>query len=141
MIYVFDLDGTLTIPSERMKRYCNIPPDQWVRPSTEDILAEKPNYSIVDIFACIRESFEVSIVTGRPEAVRDDTETWLADNWIYPDALFMRKDGDFRSDEEVKPELIAHLGKKVVIFEDRTCMVKRWRRLGYTCLQVGDGDY
>ena len=31
--------------------------------------------------------------------------------------------------------------KILVVLEDRNSMVKRWRELGYTCLQVNDGDF
>ena len=58
----------------------------------------------------------------------------------------MRKNGDFRHDTIVKPELVAnsslldHVGI-YFIMEDRDSMCKKWRELGYTCLQVANGDF
>jgi hypothetical protein len=57
----------------------------------------------------------------------------------------MRPNGDLRHDTEVKPELLATAGitpeNTVCILEDRNSMVKKWRELGFTCLQVEDGDF
>ena len=58
------------------------------------------------------------------------------------DGLLMRKDGDFRHDTEVKPELIEPIKDRILcILEDRASMVAKWRELGYTCLQVAEGDF
>ena len=57
----------------------------------------------------------------------------------------MRKDGDYRHDTEVKPELLAKKGINPTdvwfILEDRDSMVAKWRELGYRCLQVADGKF
>jgi hypothetical protein len=61
----------------------------------------------------------------------------------------MRKEGDFRPDDEVKPELLndflekSKLNKDVIlmVFEDRNIMVKKWREMGLTVAQVAEGDF
>lgn len=61
----------------------------------------------------------------------------------------MRKQGDFRPDDVVKPELLnnfleeSKLGKDVIqiVFEDRNSMVKKWREMGLTVAQVAEGDF
>jgi hypothetical protein len=61
----------------------------------------------------------------------------------------MRKNDDFRHDTEVKSENLYKFAFKVVnqqidvafILEDRDSMVKKWRELGFTCLQVAPGDF
>lgn len=57
----------------------------------------------------------------------------------------MRKDGNYRHDTEVKPELLAKKGINPTdvwfILEDRDSMVAKWRELGYRCLQVADGKF
>ena len=90
-------------------------------------------------------------LTGRRELCRFKTIQWFCK--YAPDfadyALFMRKDNDLRHDTEVKPEKLEELHKRghiakediAFILEDRTSMVKKWRELGYTCLQVADGDF
>ena len=64
----------------------------------------------------------------------------------FPDnRLLMRKDGDFRHDSIVKPELIENswFDSNIIAFilEDRDSMVNEWRELGFTCLQVAKGDF
>jgi hypothetical protein len=61
----------------------------------------------------------------------------------------MRKEGDFRPDDVVKPELLndflekSKLNKDVIlmVFEDRNIMVKKWREMGLTVAQVAEGDF
>lgn len=59
--------------------------------------------------------------------------------------LFMRKDGDFRPDWEVKKEIYEKELKDkyeiLGVFEDRTQVVQMWRSLGLTCYQVCEGNY
>lgn len=59
--------------------------------------------------------------------------------------LLMRKDGDWRHDTEVKPELLQKASitpdKVYFILEDRDSMVAKWCELGYRCLQVNDGKF
>ena len=61
--------------------------------------------------------------------------------------ILYRRDSDTRHDTKVKPELLdeylrQHPDYKVaVILEDCNSMVAKWRELGYTCLQVAEGDF
>jgi hypothetical protein len=79
--------------------------------------------------------------------VRSKTQQWLFWNVIAVNErdILMRKDGDWRHDTEVKPELLAKAGitpdDVYLILEDRDSMVTKWRELGYRCLQVADGKF
>jgi hypothetical protein len=59
--------------------------------------------------------------------------------------LFMRGDDDYRPDEIVKRELYEEnvLGNYDVVgvIDDRSKVVKMWRELGLTCLQVAEGAF
>ena len=56
--------------------------------------------------------------------------------------LRMRKIGDHRPDTIIKPHLIESIRDRVeLILEDRNSMVAKYRELGYTCLQVAEGDF
>ena len=59
--------------------------------------------------------------------------------------LLMREDDDYRDDSIVKPELLDKAGIKLddilCVFEDRNRMVKKWRELGLTCVQVNEGNF
>ena len=96
---------------------------------------------------------ELIFCSGRPERCRADTVEWLhrADEDLFdPDPelenykLYMRKDGDYRSDVIVKQEILdAHIDEDRVLFvlDDRQSVVDMWRRNGLTCFQVAAGDF
>ena len=102
--------------------------------------------------------YEVFFMTGREDIgdCRKITTAWINDN-IYPKQghngflpsdnwrLFMRAEGDHRSDEITKKEIyenyIAPWYDVVCVFEDRNRVVKMWRDLGLLVAQVYDGDF
>jgi hypothetical protein len=148
-IVICDIDGTITKVGDRTK-YIKTDPKDWdafYAACGED----EPNVSIVEMVQCLAEQYQIIFFTGRRESCRQQTITQLGrffgceKAFQIIDGIFFRNNGDFRSDVEVKPEMIerARIKKEEVSFilEDRTCMVKKWRELGYTCLQVADGDY
>ena len=111
---------------------------------------DEPNKPIVDLVRnLIIAGYIIVYMTGRRDSERFDTEFWLGGFDIDSDHLYMRKTGDFRHDTEVKPELMdrflaEHDCSKddiAFILEDRNSMVNKWRELGYTCLQVAEGDF
>ena len=59
----------------------------------------------------------------------------------------MRKAGDYRSDVEIKQELLdnwlTHHKKEEIlrVFEDRKQVADMWRKNGITCYQVAEGNY
>ena len=101
--------------------------------------------------------YDVFFVTGRDIGnCRQKTLDWLNDN-IHPLhghdgfipienwTLYMREEGDHRSDEIVKKEIYENKIKPwfdvVCVFDDRNRVVKMWRGLGLLCAQVYDGDF
>ena len=141
-IIIFDLDGTLSVVGDRVK-YINQEPKDW--DSFYDACDEDSvNEPVAAVFRTLRYDYEIRIVTGRRESVRETTIDWLERNDLafYGCAIHMRKDGDTRHDTIVKPELIEDFKDRILmIFEDRQSMVDKWRELGYTCLQVAPGDF
>jgi len=144
---VFDIDGTLTLVGDRVKELQKSPPDwdAFYARCGED----EPNYPIMLMFQMFARGItsNVWLLTGRRESCRQDTIDWFVRHTPMPAKyidvmLFMRPDGDHRHDTEVKPELLKNANiEPSMIFEDRNSMVKKWRELGYTCLQVADGDF
>ena len=59
---------------------------------------------------------------------------------IKHSALFLRADGDFRGDDDVKEELLGKIREAgfdpKVAFDDRQKVVDRWRKIGIQCHQV-----
>jgi len=94
---------------------------------------------------------EIVLLTGRRASCIPDTIDWLR---VWAPCLagchiLSRRDSDCRNDIETKPEQLKMFmndygiehSEIAFILEDRSSMVKKWRELGYTCLQVADGDF
>lgn len=141
-MYIFDIDGTLSIVGDRIK-YLQQTPKNWDA-FYEACDEDKLNIPIANICKSLGQDYVIGYCTGRRESTRTKTELWLSKyNLPHRHNLFMRKDNDFRHDTIIKPELIAHIDKSYLhgIFEDRDSMVKQWRKMGIPCFQVAEGNF
>lgn len=144
---IVDLDGTLANLDHRVHLVQNKPPqwDAFFELCDKDTLIT-PVATLVNTMYN-SDLFQIVILSGRMETVRAKTERWLEVNGVYYHHLVMRKKGDFRPDHIVKKEMLFKAPNEKVkddilfILEDRDLVVKMWRDLGYTCLQVADGDF
>ena len=106
-----------------------------------------PNDAIVTLYKvlCKDGKFEVIVVTARPERYRSKTEEWFANHQIPFGRMLMRADGDRRSDEIIKKEMLGHLKREgltpFLVVDDRSGVVEMWREQGITCLQCADHNY
>lgn len=85
-------------------------------------------------------------VSGRHETCREKTIDWLRESDMpYDGLLYMRGARDNRRDDVVKQELFdQHVRGKFnirFVLDDRDRVVKFWRAIGLTCLQVAAGDF
>lgn len=145
---IVDIDGTIALRNNRS-------PFDY-----EKVYEDRVDHRMAHLLKnLINETeYEVFFVTGR-EAIgncHDLTKKWINDN-IYPIQghdgflpvdnwkLFMRAEGDHRSDEITKKEIYENRIKPwydvVCVFEDRNRVVKMWRDLGLLVAQVYDGDF
>ena len=148
-LVVVDLDGTLTDASERAAKYLSQEPKDWdgFYAACGEDKPIKPVIKVVEEFSQINY---IVFCTGRRESCSRDTFEWLS-KYVHLhrgyEKVMFRKDGDKRHDTIVKPEMLReylsqHPEYRVLcILEDRNSMVAKWRELGYTCLQVADGDF
>lgn len=131
-----DIDGTLALMSDRS-------PFDWHRVGEDKLNA--PIASIVRKYSKKPSLVRVILVSGRDSICRPETEAWLKDNYIEYTQLIMRPKGDNRKDSIVKQELyetyIEPDYKVLFVLDDRDQVVKMWRELGLTCLQVAEGDF
>lgn len=146
---IVDIDGTVALRNNRS-------PFDYTKVGEDSVDHRMAHLLRNLINEC--EEYDVFFITGR-EAIdncRIDTIKWINDN-IYPHTyeglmgpeynweLFMRDEGDHRSDEIVKKEIyenhIAPYWDVVCVFEDRNRVVKMWRDLGLLVAQVWDGDF
>lgn len=129
-----DLDGTLAIHDGRS-------PYDTAKCET-DLL----NKNVAIVLSALEDDGRAIIfVSGREDKFRPETERWLGTHGYSGFTLLMRKAGDTRNDAIVKNEIFdAEIRGKynvVCVLDDRDRVVKRWRELGLTCLQVNYGDF
>lgn len=134
---ICDIDGTLAFLGNR---------DRYNPTTGEDAL----NYPIANILKVYNNQtvlpVSLILVTGREEKYRQHTKNWLHKHGItHYKALYMRKNGDYRKDYVVKKEVykkyIEPTYEVLFVLDDRDQVVKMWRSLGLTCLQVAYGDF
>ena len=133
-VIIVDIDGTIALKGNR---------DPY---DFDSVSQDKPNTPIVQLVKHLFDSTysELVFVSGRSEVCRKETVKWLNQQGFSYPILFMRKSDDFRSDETVKQEIYeTHIFPAQVdyVFDDRNKVVKMWRDLGFTCLQVAEGDF
>jgi len=146
---IVDIDGTIAKISEERLAILNKKPIDYDAFYRCDFTKDEPIEVICNIVqdAISLGIYKIAFCTGRREEVREETEYWLANQqgFFYKNKLLMRKNNDIRSDDITKPELLKNAGytpdNVAFILEDRTRMCKKWRELGFTCLQVAEGNY
>ncbi len=132
---ICDIDGTLALKSPNRGVY------DFDR-AGEDTL----NTPVRDVLSQLAASgADTILLSGREDKYRQVTEDWLDKNGVVWDRLLMRPTGDNRRDDIVKRELFeAHIRNEhaiLCVLDDRDRVVRMWRDLGLTCLQVAEGDF
>jgi hypothetical protein len=136
-----DLDGTIALLDRS-------PYDE------ASVSFDRPNTPVI---ATIRALYDAGhspvFMSGRTEGCRVDTERWIIKHmdWMFGaygesrPTLFMRAIGDRRPDDRVKLELFDRHVRDVydvrMVFDDRDSVVKLWRSMGLSCMQVNYGDF
>lgn len=144
-IVIFDLDGTLALIGHR-KHFveCDKKDQNW------DAFYEACDKDIQNLpIAVINRMFGNSlgwvifILSGRSEAVLGKTHDWLRFHGIRYEQLRMRPEGDYTPDDVLKKQWAEEIGidRIAMVFDDRDKVVKMWRSLGLTCLQVAEGNF
>lgn len=132
---IVDMDGTLALLGDRH-------PWKEMERCGEDQLCPAV---AATVRAMKRSGYKTLIVTGRFEQYRPQTEAWLHSHHIFHWQLFMRADGDYRKDYDVKTELyhaaIEPSYNVLYALDDRDQSVACWRALGIPCFQVAPGNF
>lgn len=149
-IYVFDLDGTLASMKHRLHLIQPIDGSEKDYSAFYEACSEDtPNFPVIWLLRSLAKDFEVVIVTGRSEQVREKTVKWLyqfTGMTFSRKKLFMRRIGDFRHDVDIKREWLRNLtvtdrGRLAGVFEDRARVVQMWREEGVPAFQVDNGNF
>ena len=132
--FIFDIDGTLAHTSGRRSHY-----------DLDLVIYDDVDINVATILTQLSQRFTILIVTGREETSRTETEEWLQLHQIQYESMFMRATGDHRKDSIVKQEIYEQYIKPfynvIAVFDDRDQVVKMWRELGLSCMQVNYGNF
>lgn len=141
---IFDMDGTLADCSHRLHWVRGAEKKNWKR-FFEGVSQDEPRPEIVRLAQELSQNNAIIIASGRPENLRKATIAWLEKYEVPFDAVFLRPEGDFRKDGEVKAEMIEFIRAQNfnpwLSIDDRQSAVDAWRSLGICCLQCDEGDY
>ena len=125
---ICDMDGTLSLFGDK-------------NPYERDFENDELNLVVAQII----KGNNVLLVSGRKEKYKEQTLQFLNKYGVKFIDIFMRKDDDDRKDSIVKKEIydneIASKYNILFVLDDRNQVVKLWRSLGLTCLQVADGNF
>jgi hypothetical protein len=144
---VFDIDGTISDPTHRMSFAFMKDWSMFNERAYQDPVIVK----MADLMRELSRISNIMLLTGRNEKYRHITLKWLRDAELdfSFEELIMRPDFDYRSDSEVKIELLEKRfgGKENVLnniwfaIEDRDQVVEEFRNYGLTVLQPTIGGY
>ncbi len=144
-LVLFDIDGTLADIGHR--RHHVMGDNQNWAAFFKEMGDDTPNKPIVNLYQTLKaaSTYDLVIVSARPENYRPLTEQWLFWNGIEFDRLIMRPEKDYRPDTEIKKEILALLiseGREITfVVDDRDSVVEMWRENGITCLQCAPGNF
>lgn len=129
--WAFDIDGTLAHHENVRGVY-----------DTSKYHLDEVDEGLSQLFWTLVDVGErVVVFSGRDSAYRDVTERWLHKHSLYPDALYMRPEGDRRRDDVVKAELLDACPYRIQgVFDDRLRVCRMWHARGVPVFKVGDPD-
>lgn len=128
---IVDMDGTLAFNLSGRNFFDDIDMIKYDIPllATVSILRAMKMTGICNIF----------IVTGRSEKSREATETWLAENNIPFDKVFMREEGDFSHSNDFKQKVyednIKNNYNVLFVLDDDTKCMKMYQEQGLICMK------
>ena len=143
-IIVFDVDCTLADIEWRRHWVANKPKNwnAFFAQQHED----PPHEEIVWLAKRLKDAdTKIIVCSGRSAEFRKVTETWLLEQGVSFEEVFMRHIGDRRPDFEVKVELLTEIrekyGEPYLWVDDRKTVVEAIRAQGVRVLQVCEGNY
>lgn len=141
---ICDLDGTLADCSHRQHFVRKEGKKDW-KGFFQGMAEDRVIPAVLSILERFEDTHQIVFCSGRPDDYKRDTVDWLSRNDIQYDALFMRSRNDNRQDSIIKEILldfeILTRYEPFFILDDRNQVVEMWRKRGFQCLQVAEGDF
>lgn len=132
-VYLCDIDGTLA-------------DHRGIRDVYDDskVHLDKTLPTVDVIQSIFAAGKDIIFVSGRGDNCRRGTEKWLLDKVGFCNDLFMRKSGDFRSDEIIKKEIYDNHIKDnynvLGVFDDRLKVIRMWEKEGLFVFNCNQGN-
>jgi len=132
-----DIDGTIADVNHRLHYIRGNGRKEWKR-FFAAMEQDPPVLSILQKIKKIAESYEIVIITGRPDEYRRQTESWLRKYNVPFTRLLMRASGDHRPDYVIKREMLDEAGRDRValVIDDRPLVCQMFRDAGIRVFQV-----
>lgn len=131
---IVDLDGTLCLHNGRSPYATELCDRDLLNTAIYNLIVNQ-----------VEQGHYLILVSGREDKYRDLTEQWLGRYRIPWGFLYMRPTGDKRRDDIIKKEIfdreIRNKYNVLFVLDDRDRVVRLWRSLGLTCLQVAEGSF
>lgn len=131
---IVDIDGTVALHGDERGHY-----------DYDKVSDDLPNANVIRMVMALHRDHEIIFLSGREDRCREDTERWLIRHIMLDGPLFMRKTGDHRPDYIIKQELFdEHIRPNYWVraaLDDRDQVVKMYREMGLTVLQVAYGNF
>jgi len=141
MIVIVDIDNTLSINKKRYELATK--PDgsiDWnILYDYQNVISDKPNLPMIDIVNHLYNDYGIYILTGRPHAILNSTQTWLEMYKVNYDGLFMRsEENHYIKDVKLKEKMYNDFVKDEVYcaFDDRQDIIDLWRSFGIPSFKV-----
>lgn len=159
MIYIFDLDGTVTDLTHRLHfigaTYTSfVKEDESPTKDWDGFFAaaadDSPIWEVITVArALVKAGHTIIYSTGRRESCRQITVDWLNKYRVPMSTIYMRANNDHREDNVVKEELLNRLLQDYKVkeselggvFEDRQQVVDMYRARGIRVFQVAPGKF
>lgn len=145
-VYLLDLDGTICQMNGKRGAF------DWKKVGGDDV--DKSLLPVIkainvhgfwtDIYSPDFKIPEIIVVSGRDEVCLPETVEWLKDHNIKYKEIYMRPNGDYRPDWQVKEDIWREICKDYNIlagFDDRMQVVRRGRSLGLKMFQVAYNNF
>jgi phosphoglycolate phosphatase-like HAD superfamily hydrolase len=139
---IFDVDGTLAHMTGRIERHGARVAPFMDKDAHDDTVDEQ----VAMMARLLAKSFQIIICSGRKDSSREVLKTWLVENDIPHDKIFMRKHEDNRKDSLVKHDLYSQFIEPYydvhIVFDDRNQVIELWRDdLNLKTFQVANGNF
>lgn len=137
---IFDMDGTLVDVSE-IRHLVTADPKQKDFDAFHRESVNCPSHKevVADLESWWEVGEKILIVTARSDKYKANTGFWLAMHEIPHDALFMRSEGDYRPDYEVKKDILRTIRQAYdpwLAYDDNPSVIQLWREEKITTIRV-----